>query len=193
VEQKGDSGAMEQWYTLYTKPNAEQLVANSLETRGLKSYLPKIKVAKENAQKTTTPFFPCYLFSKIDFDTVGLSYVQWIPGLRTIVSFDQRPVPLPESMIELIRQKIDAINDGKTIFQPGEKVQITAGPFQGMLAIFDQPTTSAQRVQVLLAILGRASRVQVAANHLQKPRTDTPLADIKRPRGTRGRGRKIKQ
>ncbi len=57
-----------------------------------------------------------------------------------------------------------------------------------MLAIFDEPTTPARRVQVLLSILG-ASRVQVDVADLEKVDAEVPAP--KRRRRTRGRGRRI--
>ena len=72
-------------------------------------------------------------------------------------------------------------------------MRITAGPFKDMVAIFERPTSSAERVQVLLDILGRASRTEVATADLEKASPQAAeQARVKRPRRTRGRGRPIR-
>ncbi|MFQ5610900.1 MAG: transcription termination/antitermination protein NusG [Anaerolineae bacterium] len=187
---------MKQWYTLHTKPNAEYQVAATLKQRGIQTYLPELESPKARQGRRKKPFFPCYLFIRTDFEAVGLSQVQWTPGLRRIVAFDDRPTPLGDEIITLIRRKLDALNaSGGQVshpFKPGETVRITGGPLQNLLAIFDGPATATERVQVLLNILGHASRVQVDVADLEKTSSDAQAPMPKRPRRTRGRGRWVK-
>ena len=187
---------MERWYTLYTKPNAEHQVANSLQERQIQTYLPEIEPRNGETKIRRTPLFPCYLFMKVDFERVGLSSVQWVPGLRRVVAFDDRPVPLPDEVINLIRRELNASNAAggwpSHTFHPGERVRITDGPLQGLLATFEGPSTPAYRVQVLLAFLGQASRAHVAVSDLEKAPIEAPVQAVKRPRRTRGRGRRNK-
>ena len=145
---------MENWYTLHTKPNAEYQVATALQQRGLQTYLPELETVNPKRGRLKKPFFPCYLFMRVDFDCVGFSSVQWTPGLRRVVAFDHQPVPLPDEAIHLIRRRLGEIEASGGLplhsFEPGETVRITDGPFRDMLAIFDRPTSSYERVQVLL-------------------------------------------
>ena len=192
---------MEQWYTLHTKPNAEQWVATALRERGLQIYLPQIAGFKSPQQSVKKPFFPCYLFAKIDLNIIGAPQLQWTPGLRRVVAFDNRPIPLADEVIELIQVKLGEIeasaNGPAHNFKPGEAVQIITGPFKDMLAIFEGPATPSQRVQVLLTILGHASRMQVDVTEIKEASpaeapSATEASEPKRPRRTRGRGRYIK-
>jgi transcriptional antiterminator RfaH len=185
---------MEKWYTLYTKPNAERQVAKALAQRHIHTYLPEIELPK--TRQGRKPFFPCYLFARVDFSLVGISSLQWTPGLRRVVTFGDQPTPLPDEVIELIQHELSEIEaaGGWTAhaFKPGDAVLITSGPFQDMLAIFAGPTAPAQRVQVLLNILGHASRVKVEVDNLAKAPEEVEVPPLIRPRGTRGKGRKIK-
>jgi transcriptional antiterminator RfaH len=195
---------MEHWYTLYTKPHAEYRVNIALQQWGLQTYLPEIESKEKDKKGKSVPFFPCYLFSKFDFEIIALSQLHWTPGLRRVVSFGGQPVPVPDELIDLIQYKLDEIetkgNLPTPIFAPGDVVRITNGPFCNMLAIFDGPTTPSERVRVLLDILGHASRVQVNISDLEKvpPETEaSPLSNLSaglrtgRSRRTRGRGRYI--
>src|SRR5690606_12602820 len=126
---------MEKWYTLYTKPNVEYQVAKSLAQRNIHTYLPEIKLS--NGCK---PFFPCYLFARVDLNLVGISALQWTPGMRRVVSFGEQPTPLPDEVIALTQQGLGdmeaAGNWSVHPFKPGDPVLITAGPFKDMFAIF---------------------------------------------------------
>lgn len=190
---------MEHWYVLHSKPNAEYKVAGVLQGRGIQTYLPEIETPRARSGRRRRPFFPCYLFVKTDFREMGLSQLRWIPGLRRIVAFGDQPLPLSDEVIDVIRGKLEGVNARggwpAHTFQPGDAVRITQGPLQGMLAIFEKPTTPAERVQVLLDFLGQASRLWLPSAHLEKvleasqPRTANPA---RRSRRTRGRGRRIR-
>ena len=188
---------MEQWHVLYTKPHAEYQVATTLQERGIQIYLPEIHSPKVRQGRKREPFFPCYLFTRLDFKVAGLSGVQWTPGLRRIVTFDNQPVPVPDEVINLIVCKLGEIEaaGGWPIhsFKPGDTVRITDGPLQGLLAIFEGPTTPGQRVRVLLTILGHASRAQVCVTNLEKVSPGLEVPGPERTRRTRGRGRRVKK
>jgi len=187
---------MKHWYTLQTKPKSEYRVAAILQQRQIETYLPEIGAAKVQQAEKKAPLFPCYLFMRLDLNVTAFSQWQWTPGLRRIVSFGHVPVPLPDQVIDLIRQRVQQINATSDkpahSFKPGDPVRIIDGPLKDMEAIFAGPTTPGERVQVLLTILGRLSRVQVQAAHLKK-KAPTPPSTARRPRRTRGRGRPIKQ
>jgi transcription antitermination factor NusG len=186
---------MEQWYTLHTKPNAEYQVAASLQQRGIITYLPEVRHSSAGKPARLMPFFPCYLFIKTDFNRIGLSSVRWTPGLRRVVIFDEQPVPLKDDLIDLIRQQVNATGHRGGCpthgFKPGDPVRITDGPFKDQLAVFDGANTPDERVQVLLNILGHASRYQISVSALAKAPEQAEVAMPTRPRRTRGRGRRI--
>ena len=187
---------MEQWYTVHTKPNTEYQIATVLRYRNIETYLPEIRVPKTQRGRERQPFFPCYLFVKTDFEVVGLSHLQWTPGLRRIITFNDHPLPLANEVIELIQRRLEGINaaGGQLALniQPGDTVQITEGPLQGIEAIFEGPATAAERVQVLLSFLGQVSRARVSVTHLKKINQTAESPAHERGRRTRGRGRRIK-
>jgi transcription elongation factor/antiterminator RfaH len=187
---------MEQWYTLYTKPNAEHLVAATLAQRHVVTYLPELEKIGQRRKYKSAPFFPCYLFAHVDLVQVNLSTLQWTPGLRYVVAVDGRPIPIPDPMIDFIRRKLAQLEIfgiwPVCSFNPGDPVRITDGPFKDMVAIFEGPDRAAHRVRVLLNILGQLSRTQVDFAHLEKAPGGIPPPLPKPPRRTRGRGRRIK-
>jgi transcriptional antiterminator RfaH len=190
---------MKRWYALHCKPNSEYQVVAILQQRGIESYLPEIEVLGASRIQRKKPLFPCYLFCQVDLKRVGLSKIQWIPGLRRIVTFGGQPVPVPADVIDLVRYKLDETQanrdplEQKHRFKSGDLVRIKQGPFQDMIAIFDRPTSPSERVQVLLGILGGVTRVQVETDNLEEASAPAEISKPKRPRRTRGQGRFIRR
>jgi transcriptional antiterminator RfaH len=187
---------MKQWYVLYTKPNTEYQVERTLQQHGIETFLPELKSTSQCQQQTKTPFFPCYLFVRVDLAKVNHALLKWTAGLRCIVAFDGRPVPLANDIIELIKRKLHEltanIDPTPHAFKAGDAVYINNGPFCGNLAVFEGPGTPAQRVQVLLTFLGRVARAKIDVAHLEKAPAEIPENKTKRGRRTRGKGRRIK-
>ncbi len=183
---------MKQWYTLYTKANAEYKVASYLREHGIEVYLPEIRAS---VQKSTPkqPFFPCYLFAQLDLTDDDPSLWRWTPGLRRLVSYGDWPIPLPSELINVMKHKLAQNNAAAGVahsFQVGDMVRITEGPFKGMLAIFDGPMTPSKRVRVLLMTLGQYLRLRLDPVNLEVAPPDS-TAKPKRRRRTRGHGRRI--
>lgn len=183
---------MEQWYCLYTKPNSEYLVGSSLEWCGYKTYLPLVACSSVSNDKK--PFFPCYLFLQANFETISLSSIQWIPGLRHIISFNNKPVSLSDELIANIQSLVEQFKGYGGLsyhhFNQGDPVRIINGPLYGLEAIFDEPENANRRVHVLLKFLGQLNRVAIGVEDLEKT-TEVSVNQAKLLRRTRGKGRRI--
>jgi len=184
----------EHWYALYTKPNAERQVAQTLNERGIEVFLPQVKQLRRHRWQEW-PLFPCYLFARVDFERVGYSAVAWTPGLRRVVAFGGRPAVVPEEAIEMLRRRLAEIEALGGLpahgFRPGDEVRFKAGPLQGLHAVFEGPMGPAERVRVLIRFLGQVNRAEVPAAELE--RVPEIGRKLKRPRRTRGRGRRIRR
>jgi len=184
----------EQWVVLFTKSNAERQVSSALYERGIEVFLPTVK-RRYGHQWQECPFFPCYLFARVDFEQVSYSTVAWTLGLRRVVAFGDRLAVMPDEAIEMIRQRLTEIEAQGGLptygFQRGDEVRFKEGPLQGLHAIFEGPMEPAERVQVLIRFLGQTYQREVAAANLERvPQSERKQ---KRPRRTRGRGRRIRQ
>lgn len=194
---------MKRWYVIYTKPKSEHKVALWLSQRGIESYLPELKISASSSIASVTKeiLFPCYIFVKFSLEDESLSSLQWIPGARKIISFDGKPAMIPDDMINEIRKNVELISEAKrkhpkSAIKSGTPVRIIEGPFQNMRAIFERATSSRERVQILLDILGSLNRVNIDVDALEiisdKQISCSNPSYKKRPRYTRGHGRRIK-
>lgn len=152
------------WYVLHSKPNKEELLWEQLNIRKVETFYPRIRVQPVNPRsRKVRPYFPGYVFIHVDFEQTGLSALNWMPGATGFVSFDQQPATVPDSLVQAVKKKVDAINAaGGEIFEdlePGDLVEIRSGPFAGYEAIFDARLPGRERVRVLLQFLqGRATK-----------------------------------
>lgn len=152
------------WYVLHSKPNKEELLWEQLNIRKVETFYPRIRVQPINPRaRKVRPYFPGYVFVHVDLERVGISALNWMPGATGFVSFDHQPSVVPESLVQAVQKKVDAINAaGGEVFeglQPGDLVEIRSGPFAGYEAIFDARLPGRDRVRVLLQFLqGRATK-----------------------------------
>ncbi len=188
------------WYVLYTKPNAEYMAARALMQQGFETFLPVVKTPQPRRGYETVPLFPSYVFIYVDLNRALIRRIHESPGVRTIVKFDNKPAQVPEAIIAYIRQRVEEINGRGGLpnhnFQPGDRVYIRSGPLAGLEAIFTGPLGPAERVQVLIYILGALNRAEVPVECLEPLAGPGGMAlpPVKRrlPRRTRGRGRRIR-
>jgi transcriptional antiterminator RfaH len=119
--------------------------------------------------------------------------LQWLPGLRRIVSFAGKPAVVPPEAVELMEQELAEIETAgglmKHQFKPGDTVVIDSGPLAGLRGVFQGPLGPAERVHILIRFLGETNRAEVPIDALRKA-GDDGLAPRRR-RGTRGHGRRI--
>lgn len=164
---------MQNWYVIHTKPRSEQQVNEYLANKGLQVYLPLIRVKRVNPRaRPVVPFFAGYLFVRVDLAEVGISALNWAPGVVRLLEFDGEPAIVPDAVIEHIRQRIPQVEREGTLglgpFHPGDRVRIAAGPFRDLEAVFDRALSPSGRVQVLIEFLGRVVRGEVRLEMLEK-------------------------
>lgn len=161
------------WYALRTKPRKEDVVWRQTHSRGIETYYPRLRVNPVNPRsRKLIPYFPGYLFVKMDLEELGISAFQWMPHTLGLVSFGGEPADVPESLIAEIRKRVDEITAaGGLVFdglKPGDTITIQGGPFSGYEAIFDARLAGSERVRVLLNFLNnRQVALEIDAGSIQ--------------------------
>ena len=148
----------EAWYVLHSKPRKEHFLAEQLRLREIDLFYPQhpVKTVNPRARKVR-PYFPGYVFVRIDLDRQGTSLLDWMPGATGLVAFDGQPASVPETLIHAIRHRVEEINvsGGEQLagLKRGDPVVIRGGAFDGYQAIFDAKLSGNERVRVLLTLL----------------------------------------
>jgi transcriptional antiterminator RfaH len=164
----------QQWYALRSKPRKEDIVWKQVHDRGYEVFFPRIRVYPVNPRsRKVKPYFPGYIFVRLDLEELGNSVIQWMPHTVGLVSFGGEPAPVPEHLIHAIRRRVEEIaSAGGEVFdglKQGEVVRIDHGPFEGYEAIFDARLPGSERVRVLLKLLSnRQVSVELDAAHIKQ-------------------------
>jgi transcription elongation factor/antiterminator RfaH len=161
------------WYLLHSKPHKEHRLDAYLQSQEIETFYPTIHVKPVNPRASTIrPYFPRYLFARVDLEEVGISTFKWAPGATRLVVFGGYPATVPEYIITELRRRVEKIEAAGGInleeLKKGDPVRITDGPLAGYEAIFDLRLSGNDRIQVLLNMLGRQVQVKLDANVIGK-------------------------
>ena len=163
---------MTRWYVAQTHPKAEQKALFNLRRQGFTAYLPQYQKRRRHARKTDwvkAPLFPRYIFVSFDPQRARWRSIASTFGVAHLVCASERPLPLPEGVIDDIRAR--EAEDGLVRLQEpcpfakGETVRVTAGPLADLIGFFEEMTDS-ERVTVLLDMLGRPLRVRLGMDQV---------------------------
>ena len=159
------------WYVCQTKPRQEALAVNKLEEQGYQVYLPMLSVweRKKGAWlRTEQVMFPRYSFVCCGREGQSLAPIRSTPGVTGLVRFGAEPATLDAESLEKISQIAEQHAIGLLAepapFRVGASVKVADGPLKGLDGIVSE--VAAERVIVLLRLLGREKNVALPANHL---------------------------
>ena len=160
------------WYVVYSKPHKEEQAQFHLRMKNLDVFFPRLDLVRvAEKRKRIIPLFPNYLFVRIHLPT-EFHYVSWSPGVKRIVSFGDRPIPLDERVVDFLRQQTDpeGVIKSRSQLRPGQEVEIRGGPFNGLIAIIQDPPDAKGRVKILLKLLSRQISVKLGVEFIKGER-----------------------
>lgn len=158
------------WYAVQCLCHRETAAAAHLENQGFGVFLPRRQKTRRHARKLETilaPFFPSYLFVKLDLSRDRWRSVNGTYGVSRIVMRGDRPAPAPVGIVEALEGACDERGVLRHGFELSEglSVRIVTGAFAdfvGELECLDD----AGRVRVLLDIMGGRIPTIVAREHV---------------------------
>jgi len=162
------------WYLVFTKPRKESQALANLERQGYECYLPMLKVEKIRQgllKMNEEPLFPRYLFIRLDSSMEGKS---WAPirstlGVSQLVKFGTEPARVDEGLVATLRtcEGEMASAGPRSVFQPGERLVVTEGPFSGLEAVY-QMGDGNERVMVLIEFMSKKRNLAVPVGALRR-------------------------
>ena len=131
------------WYVVYSNPHKEEQAQFHLALKGMKSFSPKLYIPAAESRGRICPLFPNYLFVRLHMET-ECHRIVWTPGVKRIVSFGAEPIPIDESVIQILQQQADekGIIRAQSKLTCGQEVEISGGPFDGLMGIIQAPPQS---------------------------------------------------
>jgi len=155
------------WYCVRTKPKHEHIAAASVRDRlGLEVFYPRLRMERMTRRgivRMVEPLFPCYLFVRCAL-TEMQSQVRYSIGVNSVVHFNTHVPSVSDSTVEELRNSFDReeLITTRESLGPGMEVLVAEGAFEGMQARVLRVLPAKQRVQVLLAVLGRPTPVEIS-------------------------------
>ena len=166
--------SQQEWFVIYTKARQESVALEHLERQQFHCYLPRMQLSKRrNGQivPSIEPFFPRYLFVRLALQEQDWAPIRSTRGVCGLVKFEGVPKRIPEQFISLLKENEDSQllqRVTEKSWKSGDQVNIEQGPFAGYKCIFQQKR-SADRVSVLLDIVGKPTRATLLKDDLQLP------------------------
>ena len=101
-------------------------------------------------------------------DAKSWSPVRSTQGVSSLVRFADRPARVDSRIINLIKRHEFEINKApERLFNEGDSLEVTDGPFAGMRAVFEM-ADGEHRAMVLISLLGKLTRLTIRPSELKK-------------------------
>jgi transcriptional antiterminator NusG len=162
---------MPYWAAARAQPQREAVAQHFLSLKGFPVYLPRLREQRvRNGRKVEVRpvLFPDYLFVQV---IAGWWEARWCPGTLGLVMNAGAPVRVPEAVLADIRRREvgGLVELPRTPIKRGDRVRVTRGPLEGHVGLY-AGMKPRERVEVLLAILGGAQRVELPRGDVEAAR-----------------------
>jgi transcriptional antiterminator RfaH len=154
------------WYAVHSRPKQEHRALENLQNQGYEAWLPLIAVEKlrrGRVSEVIEPMFSRYLFIRLDMEHTNWTPIRSTLGVSRLVSFGNRPAPIADELIQVLRQMPD--RPPERLLQPGQAVRMIDGPLKGLEGIYQQ-ADGELRAMVLVDLLSKQHSILVDSQHV---------------------------
>jgi transcription termination/antitermination protein NusG len=173
------------WYIVHAYSNFEKKVAEHIKEsaaqKGLGDRVEQVLVPSEDVvevvrgRKRTSErrFFPGYVLVKMELDDATYHLVKDTPKVTGFLGADhgKKPIPVSEKEVQRILGQVEeGVERPKpaVVFEIGEKVRVTDGPFQSFEGTVEEVDEAKSRLKLSVSIFGRATPVELEYGQVQK-------------------------
>ena len=152
------------WHVVYTKPLTEKKVADRLCQLGIENYLPlytTVRQWSDRKKKLERPLINSVVF--VHCTIAQLQQLYAVPSVAGVLRQDGKPAVVRAHEIQNLRillQQVGAAELEPIALEPGTPIEVTRGPFKGIIGTAVQVLNSL-RVLIELRQLGVAFSVNV--------------------------------
>ncbi len=172
-----------QWYIVHAYSNFEKKVAESIREQvaqqGLEDLFSEVLVPTEevvelrrgqriNAERK---FFPGYVLVNMELTDETYHLIKNTPKVTGFLGTANRPLPVPQAEIDRIVQQVqEGVERPKPtiMFEIGEQVRVTDGPFASFNGTVEEIDEETSRLKVAVSIFGRATPVELEYGQVEK-------------------------
>ena len=181
------------WYVVHAYSGFEHQVARTLKERvaraGMQDKFGDVLVPTEEVvemrggqkRRSERKFFPGYVLVQIETNTdnkaIKIDDESWhlIKETPKVMGFiggtADKPLPIKDSEADAILQRVqNAVEKPrpKVLFEPGEMVRVTEGPFNDFNGVVEEVNYEKSRLRVAVLIFGRSTPVELEFGQVEK-------------------------
>ena len=172
------------WYVVHAYSGFEKSVQKALKERieraEMQHLFGKILVPVEevvdikNGKRTLAErkFFPGYVLVEMEMNDETWHLVKSTPKVSGFIGGTaNRPAPIKPAEVDAIMQQIQEGVEKpkpKVLFEVGQKVRVSDGPFADFNGVVDEVNYERSRLRVSVQIFGRDTPVELEFNQVEK-------------------------
>jgi transcriptional antiterminator NusG len=181
------------WYVVHAYSGFEHQVARSLKERvaraGMEEKFGDVLVPTEEViemrggqkRRSERKFFPGYVLVQIEtgdgdkaqkIDDESWHLVKETPKVMGFIGGTaDHPLPIKDSEADAILRRVQEGVDKpkpKVLFEPGEMVRVTEGPFNDFNGVVEEVNYEKSRLRVAVLIFGRSTPVELEFGQVEK-------------------------
>lgn len=172
-----------QWYVIHTQTGYEERVKTALDGKAkspvYKDLVYQVLIPIEQVSEIKTgkkkisqrKFFPGYILIEMELTDETWYLIKSIPGVTGFVGAGARPLPLKVEEVETILKQAKEAREKptpKVMFEKGENVRVTDGPFTNFNGTIEEVNLAKGKVKVMISIFGRATPVELETWQVEK-------------------------
>ena len=184
---------MKRWYVVHAYSGFEKSVAQALRDRivrdGMQEKFGDVLVPTEEVvemrsgqkRRSERKFFPGYVLVQIEtHDENGIPRIDsecWhlVKDTSRVLGFiggtADKPLPISDREADTILQRVqDGVEKPrpKVLFEPGQMVRVTEGPFNDFNGVVEEVNYEKSRLRVAVLIFGRSTPVELEFGQVEK-------------------------
>jgi transcriptional antiterminator NusG len=172
------------WYVVHAYSGFENQVRKSLQERirraGMEDMFGEILVPTEEVveiregqkRRSERKFFPGYVLVQMEMNDASWHLVREVPKVMGFIGgTSDRPAPISEREADAI---LNRVREGaekprpKVLFEVGEVVRVTEGPFTDFSGVVEEVNYEKSRLRVAVLIFGRSTPVELEFGQVEK-------------------------
>ncbi len=174
----------QRWYVVHAYSGYENKVKASLaeyvERAELGEFFGEMLVPSEevveirDGKKRTSErkFFPGYVLVQMEMNEDTWHLVKSVPQVMGFIGgTSDRPAPISQKEVDRILERVETSVDKprpKVMYEPGEMVRVTDGPFTDFEAVLEGVDYDRNKLQVSVLIFGRSTPVDLEFTQVEK-------------------------